>query len=191
MWGRGQNLRRLLVIAELALSVMLLIGAGLLVRSFWRLQQVSPGFNADRVLTLELTMTGPRYADSERVLATYRDLWSRLSAIPGANGAGGVSMLPLSQMFAWGPIVARRPRAAVGRNLRERRSARRRRPSTSTRCRFHCLQGRLFNEHDTQGRAARRRHRRSHGAGAVARTRIRSASDCVAAAWTLPTTRRG
>ena len=61
--GAGPESRRLLVIAELALSVMLLIGAGLLVRSFWRLQQVSPGFNADRVLTLELTMTGPRYAD--------------------------------------------------------------------------------------------------------------------------------
>ena len=84
---------------------MLLIGAGLLIRSFWRLQQVSPGFNADGVLTLELTMTGPRYADSDRVLATYHDLWSRLTAIPGAKSAGGVSMLPLSQMFAWGPIV--------------------------------------------------------------------------------------
>jgi putative ABC transport system permease protein len=105
MWGRGQNPRRLLVIAELALSVMLLIGAGLLIRSFWRLQQVSPGFNADRVLTFELTMTGPRYADPDRVPAAYRDLWSRLAGMPGAKGAGGVSMLPLSQMFAWGPIV--------------------------------------------------------------------------------------
>jgi predicted permease len=105
VWGRGQNLRRVLVVVELALSVMLLIGAGLLIRSFGRLQQVSPGFNADRVLTLELTMTGPRYAESARVLATYHDLWSRLSAISGAKGAGGVSMLPLSQMFAWGPII--------------------------------------------------------------------------------------
>lgn len=105
LWGRGQNLRRLLVIGELALSVLLLTGAGLLIRSFWRLHQISPGFNAEGVLTLELTMTGPRYAEPPRVLATYRDLWSRLSAIPGATSAGGVSMLPLSQMFAWGPIV--------------------------------------------------------------------------------------
>ena len=105
VWGRGQNVRRVLVGAQLALSVMLLIGAGLLVRSFIRLQQVPPGFNAANVLTLELTMTGRRYAEPDRVLDTYRQLWDRLSALPGVTAAGGVSMLPLSQMFAWGPIV--------------------------------------------------------------------------------------
>jgi predicted permease len=105
VWGGGQNLRRVLVAAELALSVVLLVGAGLLIRSFVRLQQVPPGFDAGNVLTLELTMTGQRYADSDRVLETYRDLWSRLATLPGATSAGGVSMLPLSQMFAWGPIV--------------------------------------------------------------------------------------
>ena len=105
VWGRGQNVRRVLVGAQLALSVMLLIGAGLLVRSFIRLQQVPPGFNADNVLTLELTMTGRKYAEPERVLETYRQLWERMETLPGVTAAGGVSMLPLSQMFAWGPIV--------------------------------------------------------------------------------------
>jgi predicted permease len=105
VWGRGQNVRRILVGAQLALSVMLLIGAGLLVRSFMRLQQVPPGFNASNVLTLEVTMTGRRYAEADRVLETYRELWGRLAALPGVTAAGGVSMLPLSQMFAWGPIV--------------------------------------------------------------------------------------
>ena len=86
MWGRGQNLRRLLVVAELALSVMLLIGAGLLIRSFARLQQVSPGFNPRNVLTLELTMSGRKYNDAHAVLETYRQLWERLAALPGVDG---------------------------------------------------------------------------------------------------------
>ncbi len=105
VWGRGQNLRHLLVVAELALSVMLLIGAGLLIRSFSQLQQVSPGFNPANVLTLELTMTGRKYNDADAVLQAYKQLWERLSALPGVTAAGGVTALPLSQMMAWGPIT--------------------------------------------------------------------------------------
>jgi predicted permease len=105
LWGRGQNMRRVLVIAELALSVMLLIGAGLLIRSFGRLQHVPPGFNASNTLTLELTMSGRKYNDVQAVLETYRQLWARLERLPGAEAVGGVSALPLSQMMAWGPIV--------------------------------------------------------------------------------------
>jgi predicted permease len=84
---------------------MLVIGAGLLVRSFHRLQQVPPGFNPGNVLTLELTMTGQRYADQTAVLDTYREIWSRIGALPGVTAVGGVSALPLSQMMAWGPIT--------------------------------------------------------------------------------------
>lgn len=105
VWGRGNNLRRLLVIAELALCVMLLIGAGLLIRSFAHLQNVSPGFNAKNVLTLELTLSGSKYKDPQMVLAAYRDLWNRLAGLPGVKASGAVSALPLSQMFAWGPIT--------------------------------------------------------------------------------------
>jgi putative ABC transport system permease protein len=98
-------MRQMLVIAELALSVMLLIGAGLLIRSFARLLQVPAGFNAANILTLELTMNGPKYNEPQAVLETYRQLWERLERLPGATAAGGVSALPLSQMFAWGPIT--------------------------------------------------------------------------------------
>jgi predicted permease len=105
VWGRGQNLRRLLVVAELALSVMLLIGAGLLIRSFAHLQRLSPGFDPSNVLTLELTMTGRKYNDAEAVLQTYRLLWERVSALPGVKAVGGITALPLSQMMAWGPIT--------------------------------------------------------------------------------------
>jgi predicted permease len=105
VWGRGNNLRRLLVVAELALCVMVLIGAGLLIRSFARLQDVSPGFNAKNVLTMELTLSGPKYKDPQAVLATYRDLWNRIEALPGVTAAGAITALPLSQMFEWGPIT--------------------------------------------------------------------------------------
>jgi predicted permease len=105
VWGRGNNVRRLLVISELALSVVLLIGAGLLIRSFARLQNVLPGFELRGVLTFDLTMTGRRYSDKQVVLNTYKQLWERLERLPGANAAGGVSSLPLSQAFAWTPIT--------------------------------------------------------------------------------------
>ena len=105
VWGRGQNLRRLLVVAELALSVMVLVGAGLLIRSFMRLQNVEPGFAPQGVLTMEITLTPPRHADGAAVLESYRQLWPRLANIPGVTAAGGVSALPLSGMMAWGPIT--------------------------------------------------------------------------------------
>jgi predicted permease len=105
VWGRGNNLRRLLVVAELALSVVLLIGAGLLIRSFARLRDVSPGFNPRGVLTFDLTMTGRRYNDRQTVLNTYLQLWELLEQSPGAIAAGGVTSLPLSEAFAWTPIT--------------------------------------------------------------------------------------
>lgn len=104
MWGRGNNLRRLLVIAELAISVVVLVVAGLLLRSFISLEQVSPGFNPGNVLTLELTLSGDKYKDPNVARAACRQLLEGLEHLPGAVAAGGVSSLPLSDMFAWGPI---------------------------------------------------------------------------------------
>lgn len=105
VWGRGNNLRRLLVVTELALCVMVLVGAGLLIRSFRCLQGVSPGFNSSNVLTLELTLSGPKYKDPQAILSTYRDLWNRIEALPGVTAAGAVTALPMSEMFEWGPMT--------------------------------------------------------------------------------------
>jgi predicted permease len=105
VWGRGNSLRRLLVISELALSVVLLIGAGLLIRSFDRLQNVAPGFNPNKVLTFELALNGHRYGDKQIINNTYRQLWSSLEQIPDVVAAGGTTALPLSQAFAWTPIT--------------------------------------------------------------------------------------
>jgi predicted permease len=105
VWGKGRHLRRLFVVVQLALSVMLLIGAGLLVRSFARLQGVQPGFDPSQVLTFELALSGRQYADAEVALQTYRRLWERLGAVPGVVSAGGISSPPLSGAMAWGPIT--------------------------------------------------------------------------------------
>ena len=149
LWGRGTNLRRVLVIAELALSVMLLIGAGLLIRSFNQLQNVSPGFSAGNVLTMEVALTGRRYPDAPRVIESYREIWARLSALPGVSAAGGVSMLPLSQMFAWGPIVLEGRALPSGEsfvNVDQRTVG----GDYFAAMQIPLLRGRLFSEHDTR-----------------------------------------
>jgi predicted permease len=105
VWGRGNNFRRLLVVSELALSVVLLISAGLLIRSLARLQNVSPGFNPQGVLTFDLTMTGRKYNDKQAILNTYRQLWERLEHSHAGMAAGGVTSPPLSEAFAWTPIT--------------------------------------------------------------------------------------
>jgi predicted permease len=103
--GRGNGLRRALVSFELALSVVLLVGAGLLVRSFGRLLEVPPGFQPAGVLTLQLTLTGTKYRDAPAVVEAYRRLWERLDRLPGVTASGGITSLPLSGFFAWGPIA--------------------------------------------------------------------------------------
>jgi putative ABC transport system permease protein len=89
----GNRVRRTLVIAELALSVMLLVGAGLLVRSLLRLQRVDPGFRTDNTITLSLRLTN--YASDSLEAAFYSELTDRLRALPGVTGATIGSALPL------------------------------------------------------------------------------------------------
>jgi len=105
MWGRGRSFRKSLVVSELALSALLLIGAALLIRSFANLQSVSPGFNAKNVLTLELTMNGNKYREAVFVVSTYKQIVEHLESLPGVKYVGAITSLPLSQMFAWGPIT--------------------------------------------------------------------------------------
>lgn len=105
LWGRGGGLRRALVAGELAMSVILLMGAGLLIRSFAQLQRVPPGFASDNVLTFELSLVGPKYPNGPVALEAFRQVWERLDNLPGVVSSGGVSTLPLSGFQAWGPIT--------------------------------------------------------------------------------------
>jgi len=101
----GFSARRILVALELALSVVLVIGAGLLFRSLSLLQRVPPGFNAREVLTFQLSLNSRKYTGPQTVIDTYRNLWERLATVPGVTAAGGTTDLPLSQSFAWTPIT--------------------------------------------------------------------------------------
>jgi predicted permease len=99
-----KRLRSLLVVAELALSVMLLIGAGLLVRSFVRLQAVPPGFNPDNVITLRLGTTGRQFPNRDAALEFFRQFSDRIAAVPGVTVRGAVTALPFTAAVGWGSI---------------------------------------------------------------------------------------
>jgi len=92
----SQRLRHALIVVELALSLVLLNGAGLLLKSFLRLQEVDGGFRPDHVLTMRISLPETRYSRPEQVRAFYRDVVDRVSRLPGVQAAGGVNVLPLS-----------------------------------------------------------------------------------------------
>jgi len=86
--------RNLLVISELAMAVMLLIGAGLLLNSFWRLQRVDPGIDPRQTLTMQIPLQGPRYAQAQQVNAFYDQLIERVKTLPGVRAAAVSNSLP-------------------------------------------------------------------------------------------------
>jgi putative ABC transport system permease protein len=92
----GNRLRTGLVIGEIALSFVLLIGTGLMIRSFVELHRTDPGFDAQQVLTFELTLPFTRYPDPESRARFYSEFQERLSGLPGVRVASGVTPLPLA-----------------------------------------------------------------------------------------------
>lgn len=104
LYLRRHRLRGLLVVSELALSLMLLIGAGLLVRSFVRLQSVAPGFATDHVLTMQIAATDPKYRDEKALANLYREIEGRVAHLPSVVAEGEVSVLPLTGSVGWGGI---------------------------------------------------------------------------------------
>ena len=94
--GARQRLRGLLVVAEVALAVVLVIGAGLMIRSLAALGQIDLGFNPQRMLTMQLSLPAARYDTPEKVVGFYRQLIERVRSVPGAQSAGVVRALPLA-----------------------------------------------------------------------------------------------
>ncbi len=91
---RQRRLRDGLVVLEVALALVLLAGAGLLIRSFWKLQQVDAGFQPERVLTASLSLPRARYEDAAKTVTFEQQLLDRIAALPGVESAGLTSDLP-------------------------------------------------------------------------------------------------
>jgi predicted permease len=146
--SRGNRIRSLLVIAEVAVSLILLIGAGLLINSFLRLRKVDPGFRADNVLTMQMELPQLKYPTHAQRTAFYSELLSRVEALPGVNSASITNWIPLvMQGDSIGFSIEGRPDPP-----RESK-----RPTVVTRVTsphyfqtmgIQMLQGRVFNEQD-------------------------------------------
>ncbi|MGE5209315.1 MAG: ABC transporter permease [Alphaproteobacteria bacterium] len=94
--GRRNRLRNGLVIAEVALALVLLSGAGLLIKSFARLQNVNPGFNPQGVVTFEISLPKIQYPDSAAIVRFNNEAQRRIAALPGVQAAGFSTILPLA-----------------------------------------------------------------------------------------------
>jgi putative ABC transport system permease protein len=113
--GRGQRTRAVLVAGQVALSLVLLAGAGLLLKSFARLQSVDLGFNPDRVLTARISLSEAHYPDPERQVRFFQDLLRGVASIPGVQSVGAINWLPLSgQRSATRIIIDGEPTALPG-----------------------------------------------------------------------------
>src|SRR5262249_52289877 len=106
---RQNRARGLLVVTEMALAIVLLIGAGLLIRSFVALRSVPPGFDRHNVLTMESSFTGTKYNHTAQVTSFARQALERIQALPGVESAALASSLPLEPNFGLGFNVEGRP----------------------------------------------------------------------------------
>jgi putative ABC transport system permease protein len=102
--GATRRLRAVLVVSELALAVLLLAGAGLLIRSFSRLLEVSPGFRTQHLLTMQLSLPDKVYPDGAPVQNFFSRLLARVNAVPGIQAAGAVSRMPLTDSYSSGSV---------------------------------------------------------------------------------------
>jgi predicted permease len=153
--GAGLKIRRshnLFAIAELALALVLFIGAGLLLRSFTRLASVPPGFDPQGVLTARVSLPVNFYQTQEKQLAFFRELEARLHALPGVDSVALANSLPL-QGFHLGTVMQRadRPQLPLGRAPGAGVGIVT--PGYFSTLRIPLLQGRLFDAHDSHDAA--------------------------------------
>ncbi len=144
---RGQRLRGFLVVAEVAMSLVLLIGAGLLVRSFQRLASANPGFQTDHLLTARISLPVLQYSRPSDVLAFYSRLRSGIAALPGVTSADFIDGLPFGAGGGGGsfsiigrPWPASKPEPDVRRRIVS--------PTYFQTMRIPIKQGRTFIEQD-------------------------------------------
>jgi putative ABC transport system permease protein len=147
--GRGsQTLRRALVVAEVALSMVLLAGSGLLLKSFIRLMEVDPGFRPESVLTLRISLPEAKYPKPAQIRAFYREVADRASKLPGVEAVGLVSALPLSGSGSSGTTTVD-SRAVSGNDASPEADWRPVTPGYFKALGIALIRGRYFTEADT------------------------------------------
>ena len=102
--ARGTWLRSGLAVAEVAAALVLLVGAGLLVKSFLRIQRVETGLRPEGVLTMRVSLPAARYDTAEKTAGFYREVLERVSGLPGVESAGVINLLPIHQYGTNGEI---------------------------------------------------------------------------------------
>ena len=143
--------RKLLVVSEVALSLLLLIGAGLLIRSYRGIANANPGFNSHNVLSLRLSLPATKYSTPDSIMSFFRRVSDRLKTMPEVESAGTTYSLPMSTVaLAWEPIAIE---GYVPKNAQDFIISNVRIVSPEY---FHTmgiqlLKGRYFDEHDTKG----------------------------------------
>ena len=148
--ARGRVVRNVLVVAEVAFALVLLTGAGLMIRSFIRLQEVQPGFKPDHLLTLRLRLPQTKYSDAAQLTPFYQNLIERVRTLPGVKTVGTVSHLPLSGAYQSGTVTVEQPSASVDNASFEcdRRVVS---PDYFEAMGIEVKGGRPFNDHDAAG----------------------------------------
>ena len=148
--GRGRlRLRRVLVAAEVALSLLLLVGAGLLIKSFMRLQRVDAGFDPSGVLTMRIVVPAARYSEPDQVRSFYREVLRRVSALPGVTKVGASNGIPLSGSGGSGTTTIDNPAFPDDRGTPEA-DQRIVTPGYFEAMGMTILSGRMFDERDSE-----------------------------------------
>jgi putative ABC transport system permease protein len=115
-----RGMRNTLVALEVALSLALLIGAGLLIRSFWRVQAIDPGFRAENLLTMGIALPQTKYPDKQQVANFYQQVLQQVETLPGVQSAGLIAGLPLGgSRSTWGFTTEAKPRPAALEDILE------------------------------------------------------------------------
>jgi putative ABC transport system permease protein len=141
-------LQEIAVVSQVALGVLLLIGAGLLLRSYWQVAGVNPGFVTERVLSMQLAISRAKYASDRQVAAFCKDLVDRVNGVPGVQVTGMVNRLPLGSVAQIGTMELEggMPVPEPLRNVDWRTIT----PDYFKTMGIPWIKGRLFDEHDTE-----------------------------------------
>src|SRR3984885_6692118 len=147
LYLKRHHLRGLLVVSELAFSLILLIGAGLLIRSFVRLQSVAPGFTTGHVLSMQVAANDPKYRQDKTLAGFWREIETRVAHLPGVVAEGAVSALPLTGAVGWGDVHVEGYSPPPGQELQvDRRTAS---VDYFRTMQIPLLAGRFFSQQDT------------------------------------------